>query len=105
VETRSLVELCEGIPGRSTVLKACASEDCSTGKAFNITRSVSVGLLVPVDSERLITRYQILMRMIKSAIETAKYAVDNQNMKTMTPNKSFWLSECRPFWLYIDRTG
>jgi hypothetical protein len=74
-------------------------------KALNITRSVSVGLLVPVDSERLITRYQVLMRMIKSASETARYAVDKENMKTMTPNRIFWLNVCRPFWLYISRTG
>jgi hypothetical protein len=59
-----------------------------------------VGLVVPVDSERLRTRYQVLIRMIKSAIETARYAVDKENMKTMTPNKIFWLNECRPFWLY-----
>jgi hypothetical protein len=68
-------------------------------KALNMTRSVSAGLLVPVDSERPRTRYQVLMMMIKSSIETARYAVDKENMKTMTPNRIFWLSECRPFWL------
>ncbi len=73
--------------------------------ALNRTRSVSVGLLVLADSERSTTRYQVLMIMIKSAIETARYAVDKENMKTVTPNKIFWLGECRPFWLYIGRTG
>ncbi len=73
--------------------------------ALNRTRSVSVRLLVLADSERSTTRYQVLMRMIKSAIETAKYAVDKENMKTVMPNKIFWLSECRPFWLCIGRTG
>jgi len=73
--------------------------------ALNRTRSVSVRLLVLADSERSTTRYQVLMRMIKSAIETARYAVDKENMKTVTPNKIFWLGECRPFWLYIGRTG
>ncbi len=72
-------------------------------RALNRTRSVSVGLLVPVDSERPTTRYQVLMRVIKSAIETARYAVDKENMKTITPNKIFWLRECRPFRLYIGR--
>ena len=38
--------------------------------------------------------------MIKSAIETARYAVDKENIKTITPNKIFWLSERRPFWLH-----
>jgi hypothetical protein len=38
--------------------------------------------------------------MIKSAIETARYAVDKENMKTITPNMIFWLNERRPFWLY-----
>ncbi len=74
-------------------------------KVLNRTRSVSVGLLVPADSERSTKRYQVLMRMIKSAIETARYAVDKENMETITPNKIFWLSECRPFWLYIGRTS
>jgi hypothetical protein len=74
-------------------------------KALNITTSEPVGLVVPVDSERPRTRYQVLMMMIKSAIEAARYAVDKENMKTMTPNRIFWLSECRPFWLYISRTG
>ena len=68
--------------------------------ALNRTRSDSVGLLVPVDSERSTTRYQVLMRMIKSAIETARYAVDKENMKTITPNRIFWLSKCRPFFLH-----
>ena len=72
---------------------------------MNITRSVSVGLLVLVDSEIPRTRYQVLIRMNKSAIETARYAVDKENMKTITPNRIFWLSKCRPFWLYIGRTG
>jgi len=73
--------------------------------ALNRTRSVSVRLLVLADSERSTTRYQVLMRMNKSAIETARYAVDKENMKTVTPNKIFWLRECRPFWLCIGRTG
>jgi hypothetical protein len=74
-------------------------------KALNRVRSASVGLLVPVDSERLRRRYQVLIRMIKSAIETARYAVDKENMKTMTPNKIFWLEERRPFRLYNRQTG
>ena len=57
------------------------------------------------DSEGPITRYQVLIRMTKSANETARYAVDKENMKTITPNRIFWLRECRPFWLYIGRTG
>ena len=66
---------------------------------MNRVRSDSVELLVPADSERPRTRYQVLMRTIKSAIETARYAVDKENMKTITPNKIFELSEFRPFWL------
>ena len=74
-------------------------------KALNWTKSVSVGLLVLDDSESPRTRYQVLIRMIKSAIETARYAVDRENMKTITPNKIFWLREYKPFWLYIGQTG
>ena len=70
-------------------------------KALNRTRTGTVGLIGPADSERPTARYQVLMRMIKSAIETARYAVDKENMKTITPNKIFWLSECRPFFLHI----
>ena len=68
-------------------------------EALNRSRSVSVGLLVLADSEG--TRYQVLIRITKSAIDTARYAVDNENMKTMTPNKIFWLRTRRPFVLYI----
>ena len=70
--------------------------------ALNSVKYVSVGLLVSVgsDSARLRRRYQVLIRMIKSAIETARYAVDRVNMKTMTPNKIFWLKERRLFRLY-----
>lgn len=68
-------------------------------KALNRTRSVSVGVRVLFDSEG--TRYQVLIRMTKSAIETARYAVDNENIKTITPNKIFWLGKCRPFFLYV----
>ena len=74
-------------------------------KALNRSRTVSVGLHVPDASERPRSRYQVLIRIIKSAIETARYAVDKENIKTITPNKIFWLSERRPFWLYIGRTG
>jgi len=56
---------------------------------------------VPDDSESSRTRYQVLIRMTKSAIETARYAVDKENMKTTTPNKIFWLSKRRPFWIII----
>ena len=66
---------------------------------MNRVISDSIGLLVLAESERPRTRYQALMRRIKSAIETARYAVDKENMKTITPNKIFWLRECRPFWL------
>jgi hypothetical protein len=74
-------------------------------KALNRVKNASVGLLVPVDSERLRRRYQVLMRMIKSAIEIARYAVDNENMKTMTPNKIFWLEVRKPLRLYTGQIG
>jgi hypothetical protein len=38
-------------------------------------------------------RYHVLIRMIRSAIETARYVVDKENIKTITPNRIFWLSE------------
>ncbi len=63
-----------------------------------------MGVLVPDDSERSKLRYQVLMRMTRSAIETARNEVDKQNMKTMTPNRILWLSDSRPFLLKIGRT-
>ena len=72
---------------------------------MKISRRSFVGLVALADLERSSTRYQVLIRMIKSAIETARYPVDRENMKTITPNKIFWLRECKPFWLYIGQTG
>jgi hypothetical protein len=66
---------------------------------LNKSRRSFIGLVALVELEESRTRYQVLIRVIKSVIETAKYAVDNENMKTITPNKIFWLEECRPFFL------
>ena len=71
-------------------------------KALNTSRRPFVGLVALADLERSRMRYQVLIRMIKSAIETARYAVDKENMKTITPNNIFWLGECRPFRLHHD---
>lgn len=68
-------------------------------KALNKRRTSFKGLVALAELEVSRTRYHVLIRVIKSAIETAKYAVDNENMKTMTPNKIFWLEECRPLFL------
>jgi hypothetical protein len=72
-----------------------------TAKALNRFRRSLVGVIVMADSERSINRYQVLMKMMRSAIETARYTVDKENMKTIIPNRIFWLSECRPFFLQV----
>ncbi len=63
-----------------------------------------MGDLVPDDSESSKSRYQVWMRMIKSAIVTARYEVDKENMKIITPNRIFWVSDRRPLLLNIGRT-
>lgn len=68
-------------------------------KALNKSRTSSKGLVALAESEGSGTRYHVLIRVTKSVIETAKYAVDNENMNTITPNKIFWLEECRPLFL------
>ena len=60
-----------------------------TANALNRSRALVVETLVPADSESSITRYQVLMRMMVSAIVRARNAVDRENMKTITPNKTF----------------
>ena len=66
---------------------------------MNMSRRPFMGLvaLAGFKSEGFGTRYHVLMIMIKSASETEKYAVDKENMKTITPNKIIWQGECRPF--------
>ena len=67
-------------------------------KALNMSRRPFMGLvaLAGFKPERFGKRYQVLMIMISSASETEKYAVDKENMKTITPNKIIWQGECRP---------
>ena len=67
--------------------------------ALNISKRPFKGLVALADFklERFGERYQVLITTIRSASETEKYAVDKENIKTITLNKIIWQGECRPF--------